>query len=309
MRIQPIKKLREFRRRLQNKDFRFAALLYLGAFSVFLLFIMPVVLTVSSNPRFCVACHSMNPEYQTWKRSSHAQISCYACHGSRSYGQLLFGKTFIDIQGPYKELTGRFEKPVNEHSHVSQESIPMERCERCHKNKNREFTFSTGIYIDHMAHKRAGINCTVCHNRVVHKGAEQFEPLKTWDAEFEYPDFLTMKQGCFRCHSTNPESRDHETMAKIQNGKVAPRACLTCHTGEFQLPVNHERPAWRSEHKRFARQDVENCMSCHSETAKFPNGREPWCTRCHDRDKVESIIGRSWEGRNTDPDEQAADHK
>ncbi len=310
MTLSPRKLIRGFRERLKDRRQRFALMLYFGAFGIFLLFAIPAGLTVSSNPSFCAICHSMNPEVQTWKKSSHAAIPCYSCHGSRSYTQLLYGKAFVDIRGPFQELTGRFEKPVNEHSHVSQELIPMERCERCHKNENRKFTFSEGIYIDHIAHKKAGINCTVCHNRVVHKGAEEYEPLKTWDPDFKYPDYLTMKYGCHRCHSNSADTRDPETMAHIMNGKVPPRTCPTCHTQDFELPVRHERSDWRTQHQNFAKQDIEYCLSCHGESGPFSNGKEPWCTRCHDRKKVEEIIGRTWEGRNTDgvePEDGSAD--
>ena len=303
MTLSPRKLVRRFRERLRNRRQRLALGLYFGAFGIFLLFAIPVALSASSNPRFCAVCHSMNPEYQTWKRSSHAAIPCYSCHGSRSSIHLLYDKAFFHIWTPFQELTGRFEKPVNAGDHVSQEVIPMERCERCHKNANRRFTFSEGIYINHMAHKEAGINCTVCHNRIVHKGAEEYEPLKTWDPDFEYPDYLTMKSGCHRCHSNSAESRDLETLAHVKNGKVPPRGCSVCHTQDFELPIDHELEDWRTEHQEFAMKDIEYCLSCHGETGPYANGKEPWCTKCHDREKVEEIIGRTWEGRNAVGDE------
>ncbi len=291
-----LKAVRHFRERLKDRHFRFAVTLYFGAGAIILLFALPLGLTVSSSPSFCAACHSMNPEYQTWKRSSHAQLPCYGCHGPRSYTKLLYGKIFADSKGPFQEVTGFFEQPVNESSHLSQEGIPMGRCERCHANENRRFTFSKGIKMNHTAHKEAGIDCTVCHNRVVHKGAERYEPLRSWDGEFKYTDFLTMKDGCFRCHSGSPESRDEETLKKIKNDKKPPQACNTCHTKDFALPIGHGRDQWRSEHGAVAVNNVGLCLDCHGEKARFSNGDEPWCTLCHDQPKVEKMIGWKRDG-------------
>lgn len=303
-------RLRTVRKRLPEREYRFALMLYGAAVVLVGAFAFPAILTASSNPAFCKVCHSMTPQIETWKKSSHAQIPCYGCHGPRSYAKLLYGKMFVDIKGPFQELTGRFEQPINEHSHLSQELIPMERCERCHNNANRKFTFSKGIYMDHDKHKAAGINCTVCHNRVVHKGAEKYEPLKSWDPEFEYSDFLTMKYGCYRCHSASAEGRSEETMAHIQNGKKPPQECKACHTKDFDLPVGHNREIWRraTEHGAKAKEDIDNCMKCHSETARFANGAEPWCTLCHDKPLVESLIGRSWEVEPVEDSDDGASH-
>lgn len=279
-----------------NTRFRF--LLYAGAGVVFLLFFMSAALPLASNPTFCgVACHSQNPEYQTWKKSAHSKVTCYACHVNISYAHLAKEKFIAGPLGIFSEITGRYEKPINAESHYSQESVPKERCERCHANENRKFTFTRGIYMNHEAHNEAGINCTVCHNRIAHKGAEEYEPLKSWpetkeaakkegEEKFEYKNFLTMKQGCFRCHSGSPENRDEETLKKIQNGKKPPTACTTCHTKDFDLPVGHGSSSWRTEHESVAKQNFAYCFKCHDAGAKFDNHGRPWCTLCHGDDKV-----------------------
>jgi len=281
-----------------DPDIRFKYLLYAGAFVVFGLFAFAAGLPLSSNPTFCgKACHNMAPEWETWKKSSHAKITCYACHGSRSYVVFFRNKLLVDPIGAVKSILNTYEKPINEHNHVSQEEITMDRCERCHANENRKFTFTRGIYMNHEAHKEAGINCTICHNRITHKGAEEYEPIKSWpetkeaakkegEEKFEYKNFLTMKQGCFRCHSSSPENRDEETLKKIQNGKKPPTACTTCHTKDFDLPVGHGSNNWRTEHGAVARQNFAYCFKCHDAGAKFDNHGRPWCTLCHADDKV-----------------------
>lgn len=285
----------------QEHHFRFVAILYGGSLVIMGIFAFAVFMPLASHPTFCgKACHNMAPEWETWKRSSHAQITCYACHGSRSYLQFFREKLLVDPVGAVKSIANAYEKPINAKSHLSQEGITMDRCERCHSNENRKFTFSRGIYMNHLAHKQAGINCTVCHNRITHKGAEKYEPLASWEeAEgFKYKNFLTMKEGCFRCHSASPESRDRETLEHIKNGKKPPQACSTCHTKDFGLPAGHGVSSWRTKHGERALENIAYCMSCHSEKAKFSNGKEPWCTLCHDREKVQQLIGRAWKDEN-----------
>ena len=286
---------------LSNPNVRFRMLLYLGALAIFGLLFLSAIFPLSSNPVFCgKLCHNMNPEYYAWQKSAHAKVTCYACHINPSYIHLLQDKMTAGPMGIFNTVLNRYEKPINEKSHYSQEDLPMERCERCHANENRKFTFTRGIYMNHEAHKEAGINCAVCHNRVAHKGAEDYEPLKSWpeaveaaekegEEKFHYKNFLTMKQGCFRCHSGSQASRNPETVGLIENGKKPPTACTTCHTSDFGLPEGHGESSWRSAHGELAKQNFDYCFECHDAGAKFDNGGEPWCTLCHDDKKVDAF--------------------
>jgi hypothetical protein len=260
--------------------------LILGAIVVIILFFFASGLTLSSNPTFCgVACHNMNPEWQAWKKSSHAKVTCYSCHGDRSYIYFFRMKLFVDPIGAVSSILNTYEKPINKDNEVALHEIKRNRCERCHTNENRKFTFSKGIWMNHEAHKQAGIRCTVCHNRITHLGAEQYEPLKSeWKEArgFRYKNFFTMKEGCLRCHSSNPAERDKEALELIENGKKPPTACTTCHTKDFDLPKGHDNPNWRTEHPTTAKQDFSYCFSCHDAGAKFDNKGKPWCTVCHD---------------------------
>jgi len=284
-----------------NPDIKFKMQLYAGAGAIFMLLFISAVFPLASHPTFCgKACHNMAPEWESWKRSSHAQVTCYGCHVDQTLPALFKEKLTSGPKGMFNTVLNRYERPINPHSHYSQELLPMERCERCHSNQNRKFTFTRGIYMNHEAHKDAGINCAVCHNRVAHKGAEDFEPLKSWpeaktlaeedgEKQFRYKNFLTMKDGCFRCHSGSPASRNRETLALIKNGKEPPTACTTCHTSDFKLPEGHGEDGWRSSHGEVAKSNFAFCFGCHDAGAKFDNGGQPWCTRCHDLPKVEGF--------------------
>ena len=272
---------------------KFQATLIVGAIAVAGLFMVAAGITLSSNPTFCgKACHNMNPEYQTWMRSSHAKITCYSCHGDRSYVVFFRNKLLIDPIGAISSILNTYEKPINKDDELSQVEIQRNRCERCHDVYTRKFTYSRGIWMNHQAHLAAGLRCTTCHNRITHLGAENYEPLKSeWPEAkgFKYKNFLTMKQGCFRCHSSNPAERNQETLAIITNGKTPPQACTTCHTKDFNLPTGHAETNWRTQHGAVAKQNFSYCFGCHDAGAKFDNNGKPWCTVCHDASKVASF--------------------
>lgn len=270
---------------------RFRLLLLGGVAAIVGLFFTAITIPLSSNPAFCgQACHNMNPEYQTWKLSSHSKITCTACHVDPTIFGLAYEKTVEGPLGLLHTLKDEHEKPINEASHVSQEKLKAVRCERCHANENRKFTFSSGIFMDHKKHNRAGIQCAVCHNRVTHLGAEEYEPLKSeWEEAkgFKFKNYLTMKDGCFRCHDSNKRNRDKHALELIKNEKTPPGACKTCHTAEFKkMPLGHGEPKWRDTHGAKAQENLKYCLTCHEAGMKFDNKGKPWCLTCHDEAKM-----------------------
>lgn len=42
--------------------------------------LLTISLEVTSTPRFCSVCHNMKPYYESWKQSSHRDVTCTACH-------------------------------------------------------------------------------------------------------------------------------------------------------------------------------------------------------------------------------------
>ncbi len=278
---------------LKDPENRFKVFLIVGAILVAGLFFFSAGITLSSNPTFCgKACHNMAPEWETWKKSSHAAVTCYSCHGDRNPIYFFRMKLLADPVGAVSSILNTYEKPINKDDEVSQHEIKLNRCLRCHSPAKRKFTPRLGLNVTsamHMKHIRAGLRCTTCHNRITHLGAENYEPLKSeWKEAkgFKYKNFLTMKQGCFRCHSVNPAERDRETEKIIKNGKVPPKACTTCHNKDFKLPTGHNQLAWRSEHGPVAKSNFNYCFGCHDAGAKFDNKGKPWCTLCHDQDAV-----------------------
>src|SRR3972149_2657049 len=104
--------------RLDGPDKRFYLILILGVMAVLGLFVLAVTLPLVSSPTFCgLACHSQNPEYQSWKKSSHAAVTCYACHMDRYSPKHLLQLKLVEAPlGIIHTLTDNLEKPINKES-------------------------------------------------------------------------------------------------------------------------------------------------------------------------------------------------
>lgn len=170
----------------EDAYFRLRMILFAGAAVLMLVTILSFAIPMSSNREFCGSCHSNTPSLTSMLESSHARLTCYACHEPASFLVILKVK-LLAPKDIVKEALGRVPDPINPGSHLATE-LPSENCLRCHNMKNRKFSPRNGILMDHEKHVERGINCTRCHNRVAHIGKEG------------YPLWQTMMEGCFRCH-------------------------------------------------------------------------------------------------------------
>lgn len=262
-----------------------------------MIFMVAAAFPLASNSVFCGrVCHSQLPQYRSWQSSSHARITCYACHINVSVVHLVEEKLTAGPTGIIDEISGKFEKPINAESKYSQEDAPSERCLRCHSPGTRKFTPQLGLNITsemHQKHLDSGLQCTTCHNRIAHLGAETFEPLKKWKPGFKYKNFMTMREGCWRCHTEDKKYRDEETL-KIVGDKVPPTNCAVCHNPDWNLKpttgdYNHNDVngvPWRVgqlRHGRAAKSNFGACLACHQKRPGDMAGNTlPNCTTtCH----------------------------
>ncbi len=271
----------------KKKSLWFLLLLFVATVtSGYLFFVQLPVSTTAS--RFCgMTCHSMNPSYQTWRRSEHATVACLDCHsdGSKTNKFIRFFELNAkhiprEVLEPYKPI-----KPVK-HKMVSEK-----RCQQCHKPKRRSES-AEGRIIDHKAHADAGFNCKTCHNRVSHEDAPEYSPLsKKTPPGPNYANFMTMRKGCWRCHKKGRifvEPNGKKIAGPYAVGKiVASTDCGICHARyerkQFSKNVrtvwlNHaKQPPWKRGvvHGQMARKtSFAVCKTCHD-----PKKR---CTVCHE---------------------------
>lgn len=192
---------------------------------------------VTSTKWFCNdVCHVVHQDNAAqYFSSSHAEVSCIACHYPVGLGPIAFTLDRVDkLLDIPPTITGDFEMPLNGDSHLAL-TIPDEQCTQCHSLATREVTPTKGIRINHDIHTQNGVVCAACHNRVAH-------PEKGY--EFQLPgngpkaDFMTMT-ACYRCHSLTMES---------PSGYWGPGECNKCHTEGFDLiPPSHDEAGWYTE--------------------------------------------------------------
>lgn len=266
-----------------------------------------VMLGATSTYWFCAnVCHKVQDDtINAYKASTHAEISCMACHEPVNADTVTFllakVKSGLEV---IPTVGNTFSLPLNPGSALALKGgkeMGSQQCTQCH-SANRKVTPTEGIKIDHKVHADAGVWCTVCHNRVAHNEVAAPPTLKAPNGTENtgHPNFMKMTQ-CFRCH-------DLEGKVKMtgEGAKAAPGTCTTCHTAGFELvPKTHSAADWsvkghgeaakeilkemgvlEAEAKKleeegikpFLAAPVDECFTCHVESQ--------FCTPCHDNLKV-----------------------
>ncbi|MCL2503615.1 MAG: NapC/NirT family cytochrome c [Coriobacteriia bacterium] len=190
-----------------------------------------VALGATSTRWFCIeACHKVQDDsILAYEASSHANVSCIACHMPADANPIVFVLHKAEALGElYLTVTNKYELPLNGQSHVAL-SMGSLQCTQCHTISTRKVTPSAGIRMDHDAHLGFNMSCPTCHNRIAH--IENFE-LTLKDPQSGEPnrpheDFTKMK-GCFRCHG-------------LESAAAATGRCATCHTAGFEFKPDDHR--------------------------------------------------------------------
>ncbi len=115
---------------------------------------------LSSDPKACVNCHIMRPEYDSWQKGSHhAAAKCVDCHLPHDF----VGKYIAKSANGYRHSKGftlqNFHEPIMITRHNSE--ILQENCLRCHED----------MVHDLVAGAKNGDNpvyCVHCHQSIGH---------------------------------------------------------------------------------------------------------------------------------------------
>jgi cytochrome c nitrite reductase small subunit len=115
----------------------------------------------SSDPRACVNCHIMRPEYDTWQKSSHhAAARCVDCHLPHS----LFAKLIAKGENGYHHslafTLGGFHEPIR--IKAKNARILQANCVACHAALVAEIAHGRQLA------GRSAIGCVHCHHGVGH---------------------------------------------------------------------------------------------------------------------------------------------
>lgn len=121
---------------------------------------------LSEDPRACINCHVMFPQYETWKHSSHYQkASCTDCHVPHDS---LARKYYFKAQDGLRHstiFTMRTEPQVIR-MHKAGQAVVQENCIRCHEQLVDGTDLVHGDYQQYLAGDAK--LCWECHREVPH---------------------------------------------------------------------------------------------------------------------------------------------
>jgi cytochrome c nitrite reductase small subunit len=114
---------------------------------------------MSNDPKACINCHIMIPQYQSWHKSSHHNVAtCNDCHTPGNIMQKYYGKAVNGYWHSWAFTTGRFKEPIEMHE-PNRQRVEMS-CRGCHA----QFLQSSNL----AQHQDRDIQCTRCHSQVGH---------------------------------------------------------------------------------------------------------------------------------------------
>jgi len=165
--MQIIQQIRSFFR--PPKEWRvqvFIASGVLFGFGALTLYVGNATSYLSDDPKACMNCHVMAPQYATWERGSHARVTvCNDCHVPHNnvFSKYLF-KAMDGTRHSFM-FTFRLEPQVI-HIHDAGTAVVQENCIRCHSSltQNIQERFVT---LDTQKHG-GGKLCWECHRETPH---------------------------------------------------------------------------------------------------------------------------------------------
>lgn len=114
----------------------------------------------SADPKACVNCHIMTPQYDSWQKSSHhAAASCVDCHLPHDF----IGKYIAKAENGYHHslafTTQNFQEPIRIKEKNAR--ILQRNCVECHEDMVHEL-------FRQKVNDPAAVSCIHCHASVGH---------------------------------------------------------------------------------------------------------------------------------------------
>jgi hypothetical protein len=228
--------------------------IYVLLFFLFIVFVG--IFRYSESPSFCGLCHNMKEYVDSWKTSSHHEVSCLNCHRNPGFLDHLKGK-WVDFQLTltYLMIGKRIRKL---HYEVDDGNCTQKGCHKGEDIKG-EMTFKNVAFPHgrHLGELRRGmrLRCTTCHAQLVQV-------------------HLTVHEtNCFVCHFYRAGSKGEEECISCAVG-----GCTSCHVepkGDIKVK------GWNFNHRKYIARGVA-CEKCHINVIQgdghVPEGK---CLQCH----------------------------
>ncbi|MCX7876896.1 MAG: cytochrome c nitrite reductase small subunit [Melioribacteraceae bacterium] len=150
-------------------NWKIPVIILLGIFfglGFYVVYISNAVSYLSDNPKTCVNCHVMNPQYATWERSSHGKVAtCNDCHVPQDN---IIHKYWFKANDGLRHatyFTMRWEPQVIQIKEAGKKAV-QENCIRCHSNLVHPI--SLRAINNNNVHDQTGKYCWECHRETPH---------------------------------------------------------------------------------------------------------------------------------------------
>ncbi|WP_321285444.1 cytochrome c nitrite reductase small subunit [uncultured Sunxiuqinia sp.] len=151
------------------KIWRIPVIIALGIFAG--LFVLSVYLSkahsyLSDNPKTCVNCHIMAPQYATWNHSSHREwTNCNDCHVPHNN---VFNKYYFKAKDGLRHATIFTLRKEPQVIFIKEEGAEVvhQNCVRCHERQLMDAKQS--VCISNYKEHRTDRKCWECHREVPH---------------------------------------------------------------------------------------------------------------------------------------------
>jgi predicted CXXCH cytochrome family protein len=289
----------------------------LGTFLLLLLLLTGVAGWYTSRSEFCRSCHIMEPYYQSWKDSTHSDVSCIKCHFAPGFGEEVWGKMLGLVQLAKYVTQTESPRPAAE--------IPNASCLRmgCHERRvlsgRVEFHGMPFDHEPHLVEVREGmlLRCTSCHSQIVQGQHMAVTASTCFLCHFKDGRFNEGLGACTRCHQIPDKKFDlgggvpfthdlaYEKGLDCVNchgdlirgdGKVPRERCVVCHNREADL---EQIGRYVFLHEKHVTEHKIDCLDCHAEIVHRLDRQKiehaaANCTACHPdhhREQVKMLLG------------------
>jgi len=154
---------------LPPKKWQLPVLIVLGVFVglfAFLFKISNASSYLSDDPKTCVNCHVMAPQYATWQHSSHREwANCNDCHVPHNN---VFNKYFFKAKDGLRHSTIFTMRAEPQVIFIKEEGAEVvhQNCIRCHEQQITDAKLATTV--QHHKNHTQDRKCWECHREVPH---------------------------------------------------------------------------------------------------------------------------------------------
>ncbi len=144
-----------------------AVVLVLGMFA-YLVNESKMLSYLSSDPKACINCHTMNTHYATWQHSSHRdQATCIDCHLPRdSFVNKMIAKSKDGFNHSLAMTLGNYGYNLRVTTDAAKRI--QDNCISCHENIVSQMLSNSQLYQQFDSKVQMGRRCWDCHRDVPH---------------------------------------------------------------------------------------------------------------------------------------------